>query len=375
LRPTGLWRTGSRGRGAGAIAALTVCLSAWMAATQELPRPKKIAPPPAAPAAPAVPAGMARPAPPSAELVVATDIEARIRVDGDPEIMMKADDVTTIKVSPGDHLLTVVSTDKLIRRQLPVSAKPGTRTIVSLSAAGDLEEARADFEILAREKRAADAIVARADRFARLPWIALPAVTALVGCAPGDARCLADERPSRSVAVEAFDIMATEVSVAQFEAFARSTGTTMPAQPAWSVRRDMPVVNVPWAAARDFCASVDGRLPTEVEWERAARAAGGTVYPWGDRFASGAANVSGGATGDDWMFAAPVATFPATGAGLFDLIGNVWEWTSDEQGAFRVIKGGGWSSPPAAARISIRGRLAAASFDETVGCRCVRPAR
>jgi formylglycine-generating enzyme required for sulfatase activity len=135
----------------------------------------------------------------------------------------------------------------------------------------------------------------------------------------------------------------------------------------------MPVVNVSWPDAAQFCASLGGRLPTEAEWERAARAGGGRIYPWGDRFVGGAANVSGTAAGDAWAFASPVASFAPSSAGLFDLIGNVWEWTEDQAGDFRVIKGGGWSSPAMAARISVHGRLAAAAGDETVGCRCVKP--
>lgn len=338
-------------------------------AAQDLPRPKKIAPA----STPAEARTAARPATPLAELILTTDIDARIRIDGDPEITLKADDVRTVRVSPGEHLVTLVSTDTLIRRQLPITAKPGARTIVSVSAAGDLEAARADYELLAGAKRAADAIAARANRYSRA-WVALPAATVTIGCAPADQRCLPDERPARSVAVGAMEMMATEVSVAQFESFVRATGTTMPSQPAWSTRPDMPVVNLTWAAARDFCASLDGRLPTEAEWERAARASGSATYPWGDAFNPGAANVNGTGTGDDWSFGAPIATFPPSG-GLFDLAGNAWEWTSDEDGAFRIIKGGGWSSPPQAARISTRGRLAAASADETVGFRCVKPVR
>jgi formylglycine-generating enzyme required for sulfatase activity len=134
-------------------------------------------------------------------------------------------------------------------------------------------------------------------------------------------------------------------------------------------------VNITWTAARDFCASLDARLPTEAEWELAARADGGGIYPWGDVFVAGAANVSGQAADREWVAAAPVASFPPMRSGLFDLIGNVWEWSADASGPFRIIKGGGFSSPAALARISLHGRMSPTAADETVGCRCVRQRR
>jgi formylglycine-generating enzyme required for sulfatase activity len=305
-------------------------------------------------------------------LIVTTDIDATVRIDAEGEMTLHAGDVKTVRIGPGDHLVTVVSADRLLRRQVPVRAAAGQRTIVSLNAAGELEEARSEFAVASRDRREADALAARADRYARLPWIAFPATSATVGCGARDDRCLADERPSRSVTVAAFEMMATEVTVAQFTAFTRAHDMVMPPQPEWSTRPDMPAVNVPWAAAAEFCGSLGGRLPSAAEWERAARGAGDPVYPWGDHFVAGAANVSGTAAGDAWPYAAPVASFAPTGAGLFDMIGNVWEWTADLAGGFRVIKGGGWSSPPVAARVSVQGRLAPAAGDETVGWRCAR---
>ncbi len=135
-------------------------------------------------------------------------------------------------------------------------------------------------------------------------------------------------------------------------------------------RGDHPVVHVSWSDAVAFCAWAGGRLPTEAEWERAAR--GGGVahrYPWGDdREPDGRhlmnvfqGHFPGNDTGDDgWVGTCPVGSYPPNDLGLFEMTGNVWEWCADwfdpgyyarsprvapsgpQHGASRVMRGGSY---------------------------------
>ena len=118
---------------------------------------------------------------------------------------------------------------------------------------------------------------------------------------------------------------------------------------------DHPVVHVTWLEARAYAAWVGGRLPSEAEWERAAR--GGleqATYAWGDELVPGGAhqcNIWQGTfptdntLDDGWLATSPVGSYPANGLGLHDTAGNVWEWCADwfdEATRHRVIKGGSY---------------------------------
>jgi iron(II)-dependent oxidoreductase len=202
-----------------------------------------------------------------------------------------------------------------------------------------------------------------------------------------------NQRPRRRLVGQAFAIQQTEVSNAQYRGFVAATGhrpafyDTHPALglDAW------PVVGVSFYDAAAFCAYYGLRLPSEQEYERAARGTEGAPYPWGS--APLAANLVNGGSAiccgaddrDGYVMTAPADSF-ASGAspeGVLNLIGNVWEWTRDAYAPYgaphesavehRVLRGGAWNSD--AARLSATYRLAYASefrFAANGGFRCVR---
>jgi formylglycine-generating enzyme required for sulfatase activity len=217
-------------------------------------------------------------------------------------------------------------------------------------------------------------------------WRSLPPGVFTAGCTEGDDRCNENEWPRVSVALRGYELMDAEVTVEQYRAFARASGRATPRQPLWSGPQH-PVVNLTWEEAGAFCAAADGRLPTEAEWEFAARG-GRSEFAWstGEVLIRDAVNAQNLAGRDQWAATAPVRSFPAGPFGLFDMTGNVWEWTADSYHGNRstdpardsgedvkTIRGGSWDSRTHSLRVtrrlglSVRGR-----HNLFVGFRCAR---
>jgi formylglycine-generating enzyme required for sulfatase activity len=181
-----------------------------------------------------------------------------------------------------------------------------------------------------------------------------------------------DERPLHRVWLDAFYIDRTEVTNAQFKAFCDATSRVYPNNPYWDGsyflgKPDHPVVLITYEQARAYCEWAGKRLPTEAEWEKAARGTDGRIYPWGNVWQEGLANLAGDDFGADRFYrTAPVGSLPngASPYGALDMIGNVWEWCADwydpsyyarspqrnPQGPEmalreRVARGGSFSSP------------------------------
>ena len=148
-----------------------------------------------------------------------------------------------------------------------------------------------------------------------------------------------------------------------------------------------PAMGIDWSSADGYCRSMGKRLPTEAEWETAARGPEHYRLPWGNQFGPKHANLVGDK--DGFLSAAPVGSFPpgTSPYGAMDMIGNVWEWVGTPHSPLAVspvskkgkilhlAKGGGWTSPPERATIDYRNAVNGAMKNPTFGFRCVKQVR
>jgi formylglycine-generating enzyme required for sulfatase activity len=221
-----------------------------------------------------------------------------------------------------------------------------------------------------------------------ISWVKVPAGSFQMGCVPADMRCDADERPRHAVTLtRPFEIMATEVTAGMYRAVAKEVDE----QPAWSTSPDHPITIVTWNEALSFCVATGGRLPSEAEWEFAAR--GGRpdlIYPWGDQDPDDRDKLPNGAAFESDS-ARPVRSFAPNGYGVYDMAGNVWEWvtnnyavyggdpvtdpTGPEGGRFRVVRGGSYGDDSRNLRVSNRNPNQPGNANLNVGFRCARDVR
>ncbi|MEP6651961.1 MAG: formylglycine-generating enzyme family protein [Myxococcales bacterium] len=215
----------------------------------------------------------------------------------------------------------------------------------------------------------------------RLPVAAGPFVR---GSAHGDE----DERPVRTEVLPAFAIDKTEVTRVAYAACVRARRCRpVPAEMAGPVGTDalVPVTGVSWFDARDFCAFAGGRLPSEAEWEKAARGTDGREFPWGAEPACARANWGnfdgeGPCAAHNPGFPVAVGRYPegASPYGVLDMAGNVWEWVADRYGEDprrRVVRGGSCCSYFVPPRAPNRNAWAPEYRDSDLGFRCVAARR
>jgi serine/threonine-protein kinase len=240
-----------------------------------------------------------------------------------------------------------------------------------------------------------------------------------------------DEKPVHTVALDAFWIDKHEVTNEQFGLFVAAEGYRTEAEKVnsdWAYYRqthpgaptgievpewqhpsgpdsgleglaDHPVVQVTRKDARAYCTWAGAGLPTEAQWEYAARGSEGRVFPWGDAFDGSRLNycdtncASGWAdkaVDDGYGTTAPVGSYPQgeSWVGALDLSGNVWEWVADWYGAYpaerqedptgpsagedRVLRGGSWVSEESYMRGANRYRIVPEIASEDIGFRCAR---
>ena len=190
------------------------------------------------------------------------------------------------------------------------------------------------------------------------------------------------EQPVRAVLVPAFQLSAFEVTIGEFEScVADGLCRTLDFVSTSDQSSDLPAMRINWFDAQDYITwlsrktGAEYRLPTEAEWEYAARAQIGGAYPWGDQIGRGLANCINCGSAWERIGPAPVGSFAANAFGLNDMAGNVWEWTADcwypnydgapaiataREGnaicAERVMRGGSWDNDAWLARTTYRGR-------------------
>ena len=238
-------------------------------------------------------------------------------------------------------------------------------------------------------------------------WILVPAGEFEMGAEGGPAG--ADESPKHRVDLDAFYIGKYEVTNRQYYTFVKATGHKPPencCDPKENIWRgdsmldgigELPVINVSWEDAFAYCQWSGGRLPTEAEWEKAARGTDGRIYPWGND----------PVTGNRTNYSIENVTFwdgPATLArkdqydygksayGAYEMAGNVWEWIQDwydetyyknspsknppgpVSGTERVIRGGSWRNTPDTLRSSNRSKHAPGERRTYIGMRCAKNA-
>ncbi len=223
------------------------------------------------------------------------------------------------------------------------------------------------------------------------PLIAIEGGTFIFGNDSGQE----NEKPRQKISIPPFAMNRTEVSNAQYQRFVAATGhrsTFYGGHPMLGLD-DRPAVGLSWSDAEAFCKFYDLELPSEQQYERAARGKDGAPFPWGAepldplRVNGGASECCSADKSDGYEMTAPVDSF-AEGAspdGILNLVGNVWEWTRDfyapydgtpdpaTAGKFRVLRGGAWNSDPI--HLSTTYRLAydpEFRFAANGGFRCVR---
>jgi formylglycine-generating enzyme required for sulfatase activity len=199
-----------------------------------------------------------------------------------------------------------------------------------------------------------------------------------------------DEQPVHTVVLDAFWLDRTEVTNSQYQ---RCASAGVCDQSTFADDSDFngdnqPVVAVDRINAQTYCQWAGARLPTEAEWEYAARGPEGQVYPWGNAFDASRGNFSG--TGDGYEYTAPVGRFSegASWVGALDLSGNVWEWVADWHGYYPterqvnptgpawgdrgVLRGGSWKNTSANVRGADRGWSNLSDWFSFYGFRCAR---
>jgi formylglycine-generating enzyme required for sulfatase activity len=209
-------------------------------------------------------------------------------------------------------------------------------------------------------------------------WIAPGSFT--MGCSPGDDQCSDDEKPAHPVDIEkGFWLGQTEVTIGAYKKFAAKHALKVPAGEA-----NFPMTGLRWAKAKEYCAAIGGRLPTEAEWEFAARAGSPQAYngmpskvSWFDENSGDTRHPVGGKLPNAF--------------GLYDMLGNAREWVLDRyykkyyldspatgpnvdqplaSNSTAVVRGGFWGSDAKSVRVSHRAEQEPDAVDDTIGFRC-----
>ena len=207
----------------------------------------------------------------------------------------------------------------------------------------------------------------------------------------GDEEGGRDEEPRRTVLMNAYQIDKYPVTNQEYKMFVDVSGHRTPAH--WTSgtypldQADHPVANVSWSDAQTYAEWVGKRIPTEAEWEKAARGTMGQTYPWGDAFRKDNVN-----SGNDYGGTTPAREFPGgvSPYGVFDMCGNVMEWVADwyydeyyktapwdnpegpPGGQYRSVRGGFYAGNKADVRCAARHWAPEVNMQDHIGFRCAK---
>jgi formylglycine-generating enzyme required for sulfatase activity len=238
------------------------------------------------------------------------------------------------------------------------------------------------------------------------PMVVISAGLFPMGVPPGDRDGGRDEYPRHEVFLDSYAIDTFEVTNGRYLEFVKATGHRVPQNPKNPTRNlwqgeaipeslaDRPVVNVDWFDAAAYCAWAGKRLPTEAEWEKAAKGNHDWRFPWGNVEPTAKhLNYNQQWIGEKTLM--PVGSYEAGKSpyGVYDMAGNVWEWVSDwydpryyekspkrnpkgpETGTRRVLRGSGWQNETPTVRIFTRVESDPSIRNESTGFRCARDAK
>lgn len=226
--------------------------------------------------------------------------------------------------------------------------------------------------------------------------VAVPAGKFRMGCVDNSKDCSDAEKPVHTVTVPAFEMGKYEVTFDQWDACVADGGCThVPGDRGWG-RGNRPVIDVSWNEIQAYLAWLSRktgkryRLPSEAEWEYAARAGSEAAYWWGDAVGSGNANCESCGSRWDNKQTAPVGSFKPNRFGLYDVHGNVYEWGADcwhdnyksappdgsawttGECKYRVLRGGSWIIDPQNLRSANRIDFTAVNRGSSIGFRVAR---
>jgi formylglycine-generating enzyme required for sulfatase activity len=233
--------------------------------------------------------------------------------------------------------------------------------------------------IAPRQALALEKVITGADG---APMALVPEGEFIMGLKNGEP--LSELNPLRKVTLKAYYIDIYEVTNDRYRACIEAKACTLPS---WNVdypptlheegkgwyfdpaMGNYPVVGATWRQAVDYCRWAKKRVPSNAEWEKAARGTDGRMYPWGNEWDGKRANWDDDGKVDGYKKLAPVGSFPAGQSpyGVMDMAGNVREWTDN-----LVVRGGSWYSRPVTLRTADPGHEFIVERDDDMGFRCVR---